>query len=130
MQRQVRATEFADDFARDVGIGDHRRGHDFAARAGRFAIDLRLPHAVDLQDHLLDFARVHFLACGVNQITATTGERDLAVGVDLREIVGDESTVERLERSRIDQRAECDGAASHGEAMCSANKIDGDAIER
>ena len=61
------------------GSADDRGRDDFAARAGRLAVDLRLPHAVDLQDHLLDLARVHLLAGGVDQLARAAGEDDLAV---------------------------------------------------
>src|SRR5207244_9126850 len=85
MQRQALATELADLLAREIRIRHDGRGDDFTASAGRFAVNLYLTHAVDLQNDLFDLARVHLLAGRVDQVARATGKHDLAVVASLDE---------------------------------------------
>src|SRR5207248_7697013 len=99
VRREVRQAPGPDLFARDIGTGHDGCRDDIAARAGRLAVDLRLTHAVDLEQHLLDLARVYLFAGGVDQFAGAAGDGDLAVFADVDEIVGDEDAVrEGLER--------------------------------
>src|SRR4051812_31152771 len=107
----------ADLLARDVRTRNDRRRDHVAARAGWFAVDLRFADAVDLQQHLLDFARVNLLACRVDQLTGAAGDGDLAVVANVDEIVGDEDALaERLKRRRVMKIAEGNVVAANGEA--------------
>src|SRR5205085_7758506 len=92
-----------------------RGGHDVAAGARRFAINLHLPHPLDLQDDLLDLARIDLLARDVDQIAHAAGESYSAVA-HLDQVVGDEfSRLERLEIRSIVQVAVRRGGAVHDE---------------
>ena len=109
MGRKVLAAPGADLLARDVGACDHRGRDDFAARSGRFTVDLHLAHALDLQEHLFDLARIHLLAGRVDQLTGAAGDGDLAAVAKLDQIVGHEApALERLEGRRVVQIAERD----------------------
>ena len=75
------------------GPGDDDRRHPLAEIGVRNPDDGAFEHAVDRVDMVLHLLRIDVEAAGNDQILGAADDVDVAVGVDLPEIAGDEIAV-------------------------------------